>query len=104
MSKAAAFIPILLLTVLGLSGCSETTGQSRPELTRQASSVAEGACLAAVRRQTNNNDLSIIGSEFSEANSLVMVGVGPQRAPWRCLVSNSGVVAEVTSVTNEGAL
>jgi len=40
---------------------------------------------------------------FSEANSQVTVGVGPTRAPWRCLVSNSGVVANVMSLTNEGS-
>jgi len=32
-----------------------------------------------------------------------MIGVGPQRAPWRCLVSK-GVVAEVMSMTDEGRL
>jgi hypothetical protein len=41
--------------------------------------------------------------ETSEANNLVVVGVGPNKAPWRCLVSR-GVVAEVMSMTDEGAL
>jgi hypothetical protein len=45
----------------------------------------------------------LLNNEFSEANNAVIVGVGPQKAKWRCLVKN-GVVAEVTSLTDEGAL
>jgi len=41
--------------------------------------------------------------EESEANTLVMVGVGPNRAPWKCL-SKNGAVAEVSSMTDEGNL
>jgi hypothetical protein len=39
----------------------------------------------------------------SEANTIVMVGVGPNKAPWKCL-SKNGVVAEVMSMTDEGGL
>ena len=35
---------------------------------------------------------------------VVMVGVGDQNAPWRCLVANDGTVQEVTSQTDEGNL
>jgi hypothetical protein len=66
--------------------------------------VAEDACLRAVKRQTKNQEVSVLRSEYSEANSLVTIGVGPQRAPWRCLVSNSGKVAEVSFAGSEGAL
>ena len=63
----------------------------------------EKACLKAVRKQTNNADVATLDSETSEANNTVMVGVGPDRAPWKCLVKD-GKVAEVMSVTDEGAL
>jgi hypothetical protein len=63
----------------------------------------EQACLQAVSIKTNNGDVVVLSTETSEANNLVVVGVGPQRAPWRCLVSK-GVVAEVMSMTDEGAL
>jgi hypothetical protein len=33
-----------------------------------------------------------------------MVGVGTKRAPWRCLSSNAGEVAEVSSMSDEGGL
>lgn len=67
-------------------------------------SKQEQACLAAVSRETSNGDVVVLSSEFSQANSLVMIGVGAQRAPWRCLVSNDGVVAEVSFAGSEGSL
>lgn len=54
------------------------------------------ACLAAVATETGNRDVTFLSKDFSEANSAVMVGVGPDRAAWRCLVSNDGIVAELT--------
>lgn len=66
--------------------------------------VARQACLDEVRRTTNNPQVTILGMIYSEANSDVTVGVGPDRARWRCLVSRDGVVADVTSLTDEGAL
>ena len=63
----------------------------------------EQACLQAVSMKTNNGDVTLLRTETSEANNLVVVGVGPDKAPWRCLVSG-GVVAEVMSMTGEGAL
>jgi hypothetical protein len=67
-------------------------------------SKQEQACLAAVSRETNNGEVVVLSSEFSQANTVVMIGVGSQRAPWRCLVSNSGVVAEVMFAGSEGRL
>lgn len=78
--------------------------QPAADYSRQAPKVAENACVRAVKRETGNQDVSVLRSEYSEANSLVTIGVGPQRAPWRCLVSNSGKVAEVSFAGSEGAL
>jgi hypothetical protein len=44
-----------------------------------------------------------MSSETSEANNLVMVAVGDQRAPWRCLVKD-GQVREVYFAGNEGTM
>ena len=63
----------------------------------------EQTCLQAVSTETNNGDVVTLSVEESEANTLVMVGVGPNRAPWKCL-SKNGAVAEVMSMTDEGAL
>ena len=65
--------------------------------------MAACACLSAVSSQTEG-DVAVLSSEFSEANSLVMVGVGADRAPWRCLVSNDGTVQEIYFAGSEGAL
>ena len=66
-------------------------------------SADEQACLQAVSVETGNGDVVLISSEESEAATEVVVGVGPQRARWRCLAKN-GVVSEVMSLTDEGAL
>ncbi|MGL4196140.1 MAG: hypothetical protein ACRCSX_00025 [Allorhizobium sp.] len=103
--------PISLALSL-LAGCT-SDGTSQPPPVASATPrlmdesvppAARSACLAAVSNATNNGDVQIIEMIFSEANSQVTVGVGPTRAPWNCLVSNSGVVANVMSMTNEGAL
>jgi hypothetical protein len=61
------------------------------------------ACLRAVKKTTHNTKAVILGTESSEANNTVTVGVGPQKAPWRCLVKR-GKVADVESQTDEGRL
>jgi hypothetical protein len=61
------------------------------------------ACEAAVMRETGNAQVRTLRTEFSEANNAVIVGVGPNAAPWQCLISG-GVVAGVMSMTNEGSL
>ena len=70
--------------------------------TDRASKRATRACLEQIRRATGEADLEVLSSEFSQANSLVMVGGDPRRAPWRCLVSNDGVVVEVSFACREG--
>ena len=63
----------------------------------------KNACVRAVQKTTNNRQAIVIGVVSSEANNTVTIGVGPQRAPWRCLVKR-GVVADVMSQTDEGGL
>lgn len=60
-------------------------------------------CEAAVMRETGNSQVRTLRTEFSEANNAVIVGVGPDAAPWQCLISG-GVVAGVMSMTDEGSL
>jgi hypothetical protein len=62
---------------------------------RQATSAAETACMTAVNSQYGGNvkTVRVTSSEFSEANSLVMVSAvgvrgGSTTERWRCLVSN----------------
>ena len=72
---------------------------------RQASSAAESACLAKVNSNYGGNvrSVNVVSSEFSEANSEVIVeavGVrgGSKTERWRCLSSNDGNVADLSVV------
>ncbi len=93
----------LSLGAFGLAACDADTGGDMQAATTMPS-VQEQACLAAVSNEANNGEVSVLSSEFSEANTVVMIGVGADAAPWRCLVSNDGVVAEVSFAGSEGFL
>lgn len=64
----------------------------------------EQACLAAVSNKANNGEVTILDSTESQANNVVVVGVGNQRAPWKCWVSSSGVVQDVQFSGDEGRM
>ena len=77
-----------------------------PAAPAEASDVSEAAinaCLAAVKNETGEPDVVMTSKEWSQANSMVMVGVGANNAPWKCLVSNDGTVQEVSFTGSEGA-
>ena len=116
---------ISLALMLGLSGCSDKGGQEQataPEATesKQAETSAKApepkpqetvkdtetitneACLAAVKKETGESNVAVLMNEYSEANTLVQIGVGSNRAPWKCLVSNNGNVAEVSFMGTDG--
>lgn len=94
---------VFALILAGLSGCVETTTTTTETTAlRMAGAVDETACVNAVASKTNNSAV-VLSSVTSEANNMVTIGVGPDRAPWKCLV-NGGVVVEVMSLTDEGAL
>ena len=92
------------LAVLTLSACVEDqTTRSEPTGMRGASSAAESACMSAVNSNYEGNvrEVRVASSEFSQANSMVMmdaVGVrgGQTTERWRCLVSNDGKVEELS--------
>ncbi len=66
--------------------------------------AGQDACLRDVRAETGNPNVSILGSSFSEAGTEVIVGVGPQQAPWRCIAYRDGTTAGITFIGNEGTL
>lgn len=96
--RISVLVPAILPFLL--SACVEqatTTASTMP-------SMAEQACLAAVSKATNNGDVTLLGSEFSQAGTSVRVGVGPGRAPWSCIAYADGTTAGVMSMTDEGSL
>ena len=92
--------------IFALAGCTETTGGTRPTSAsaQGTPSLAEQGCLRDVTRQTNNMDVVMLSSSYSEAGTEVIVGVGPQRARWRCIGYRDGTTAGIMSLTDEGAL
>jgi len=109
MTSRTTFI-LGLAAAAALAGCVEDTGSSSSSnpmfpnvgFSPDVSQRAVNACRAAVDAQTDGA-VEVVGTEFSQANNAVYMRVGPQRAPWRCLVSNDGRVAEVMFVGSEGA-
>jgi hypothetical protein len=85
-----------------VTGDAQTTSSGSSDA-KGTPSKDEQACLQAVSIETNNGEVTVLSTETSEANNVVMIGVGANKAPWRCLVSK-GVVAEVMSMTDEGRL
>lgn len=105
-------IKITALAVAGLTltACGSTDmgyGDKKSSGSRhQSTSAAESACMAAVNRQYGGKyDVRVARSEYSEANSLVVVEanpVGGMTERWRCLVSNDGVVQDLSLAQGKG--
>ena len=101
---------VALAGMVVMSGCTTDSGNPQQGgagtalMDESVPQVARDACLREVGRTTKNPNLTILEMLYSDANSQLKIGVGPERAPWQCTVSNSGVVANVMSLTNEGAL
>ena len=92
------FVSVCALMALG--ACVEETGG----VSSSMPSVEEQACLRDVTRSTNNPDVVLLSSEFSQAGTMVIVGVGPQQARWSCIGYSDGTTTAITSLTNEGTL
>ena len=88
------------LAFASLTACVEDTGSSQAA----APSLAEQGCLRDVTQVTNNPDVVLLSSVFSQAGTEVIVGVGPNRAAWSCIGYSDGSTADITSLTNEGTL
>ncbi len=84
-----------------LAGCVEDTGSA---ISSTAPSPAEQACLRDVTGATNNPDVVLLSSSFSEAGTQVIVGVGEQKARWSCIAYSDGTTAGIESQSDEGSL
>ena len=95
----------VLLTLLALGACDESVGSVSPAGSADSPSLfANAACLDAVRTETGNPDVVVLESLFSEAGTLVTVGVGSDAVPWECLSSNNGIVESINYVGGEEGL
>lgn len=94
---------IIGITALGaLAGCVETTGTGTGTGTgdgvamRTAPVGDESACVQQVAARAGAGNISIVSSETSQANNLVMLRDG-SGVSWRCLV-NGGQIVELNAV------
>lgn len=88
---------IFVLAVAALAACAPPPKDNGggAAAAPQTPNAAEQACLRDVTAETNNPDVVLLGSEFSEAGTLVRVGVGPERAPWKCIAYKDGTTAGI---------
>jgi starvation-inducible outer membrane lipoprotein len=98
-------IALIAASALTLGACvtNEPKNGQAPTASRQATSAAESACMTAVNSNYGGKvkTVQVASSEFSQANSVVMVeaiGVrgGSTSERWRCLVSNDGKVQDLS--------
>ncbi len=77
--------------------------QSTPLPTGRSGSAAdENTCLRAVALKARAA-VSVLSSGKTEGGTLVVIGVGAEEAPWRCVVSG-GEVKEIAFAGSEGRL
>ena len=105
MNNRMIRLSAIALATAALTGCGSNPDQPSSGGSSSAMpSKAEQACLRDVTRTTNNPDVVLLDSTFSQAGTEVIVGVGPQRARWRCIGYSDGTTGEIMSLTNEGRL
>lgn len=92
----------LSAAALALAACGNDAAET--PVVAQGPNVAEQTCLLAVTRETGNPDVVLLGSQFSEAGTLVRVGVGEARAPWQCIAYDDGTTGGIMFMGDEGAL
>jgi hypothetical protein len=84
-----------------LTACAQDPGATMSATTP---GLAEQGCLRDVSATTNNGDVTVLEAFESEAGTEFTIGVGPDRAPWRCIGYTDGTTAAIMSLTDEGAL
>lgn len=93
---------VVLLTLIGCqsnedTGAKMASSSADNRMDAAVPKVAEDACVKEVGRTTKSTQLVVLEKAYSEQNSQVKVGVGPNKAPWLCMTSNDGIVASVIS-------
>ena len=89
-----------LLGALALGACDDAgSSTTSTDLT-----PAQQACLRDVANTTNNSQVVVLSSAFSEAGTQVVVGVGEDRAPWNCIAYSDGATAGIEFMGDEGTL
>ena len=65
--------------------------------------TARDTCVAEVYSQTSG-PVVVVGSELSGDSSAIYMNVGEFSAPWRCMASNDGLLAQASFIGDPGPL
>jgi hypothetical protein len=92
-----------LMALGALAACVEDSSGGATDAAQTPSPAAQ-ACLRDVTATTNNGDVVLLSESFSQAGTETIIGVGPDRARWRCIGYADGTTGGIQSLTDEGAL
>ena len=105
---------LLTLAVAVLTGCasggdrsaSATRASSRAAepVSVQTTTRAERACLRDVALEANNRNVILLKSTRSPDGTEAILGVGLQRARWRCIGYDDGTTTVIISLAEEALL
>lgn len=68
--------------------------------TGPVSAADEAACREAVAKTAGAAEMTVLSAEASAGNAEIVMGVGPEKARWQCLLSG-GKVAGIMEVAEE---
>lgn len=68
--------------------------------TGPVSAAEEAACREAVAKTAGAAEMTVLSAEASAGNAEIVMGVGPEKARWQCLLSG-GKVAGIMEVAEE---
>ncbi len=82
-----------------LTGCVSGASGTNPV---PAPSASERQCMTAVMMQANTADVQLLGSRPVDVGTLVRVGVGEDRTPWRCVSFVDGTTGDIAPIGQGG--
>ncbi|MFO1131319.1 MAG: hypothetical protein U1E16_04855 [Hyphomicrobiales bacterium] len=83
--------------------CQVTSKARHPTATARSAACRNPTRRRAARQSSarpTTRTVTVLDATSSEANNMVTLGVGPDKAKWKCLVKNG--IVEVMSLTDEG--
>ena len=105
MNSFLSKFAIGVAAAVSLAGCVEDIGMTSPGMAGSfVEDQARVNCMNAGTRTTGSNETSIISSEFSQAGTRVVVGVGSNQAPWECIAYTDGTTTQPIRLTGMGFL
>ena len=88
-----------------LAACEETMTATTEDVDSGLPSPAQSNCMAAVANEAGDGNVTVLSAVGSGGGGTeVIIGVGQDRTPWRCLADRDGNVERVMSAVDEAVL